>query len=73
MLTWRTRRKIYEELNKEVSDWPKRLETQLHVMIIELGIRRNEDILIIVCLAVGMAGPLARCAEYIGHDGVGVS
>ena len=67
------RRKIYEELNKEVSDWWKRLETQLHVMIIELGIRRNEDILITIYPAVGMAGLLARCVKYIGYDGVGVS
>ena len=42
-------------------------------MIIELGIRRNEDILITIYPAVGMAGLLARCVKYIGYDGVGVS
>ena len=40
-------------------------------MIIELGIRRNEDILITIYPAVGMAGLLARCVKYIGYDGVG--
>ena len=45
----------------------------MHIMIIELGIRRNEDILIAIYPAVDMAGLLARCVKYIGYDGVGVS